>query len=194
MDGTSDMGNIDLGQAEVIGNGQFTPASDLSGGYYGIYTSSFGVTYTLYYQNYDISTRSLDTRQSDLGSDWGSGGGGLCGVTAYATMLSGFGSGETPGTLYQKYGYGAPPGIVSISYSEVESYLRAGYPVRIGSNVSSVTGLPGGNNHFVAVLDIDANNNVFVVETWYGVNNIHYTTIPLSNLSRMNNTFRAYTR
>lgn len=188
------MGNIDLGQAQVIGNGQLASASDLNGGYYGVYTSSFGVTYTLYYQNYNISTRSLDTRSPDLRNDWGSGSGGLCGVTAYATMLSGFVSGETPGTLYQKYEYGAPPGIVSISYSEVESYLRAGYPVRIGSNVESVTGLAGGDNHFVAVLDIDANNNVFVVETWYGVDKIHYTTIPLSNLSRMNNTFRAYTR
>lgn len=185
--------NVNLGEAQVVGNGQFTPASNLNGGYYGYYTSSFGITYKLYYQNYNLSTGTLDTRGSGSRSDWGSGSGGLCGVTAYATMMSGFGSSETPGTLYSAYGYGAPTGMVTISYSQVAEYLRAGYPVRIGKNVSSATGLPGGNNHFVVVLDIDANDNVFVAETYYAQNGIKYTTVPLSNLSSMSQ-FRAYTR
>lgn len=180
-----DSGSPDLGKAEVIGVGKFIPADNLNSGYYGWYISSFGRTYTLYYQNYNLSTRTIDTKGSGSRNDWGSGAGSLCGVTAYATMMSAFGSSETPGTLYSKYGYGAPGGVKKINSSEIKTKLQAGYPVRIGKNVKTATGLPGGNDHFVAVLDIDSNDNVFVVETWYGASSIHYVTIPLGNLMRM---------
>ena len=54
-----DSGSPDLGKAEVIGVGKFIPADNLNSGYYGWYISSFGRTYTLYYQNYNLIFHKL---------------------------------------------------------------------------------------------------------------------------------------